>query len=134
LQQVVAAYGSAPGFGWHPKTIDPEYLRIQRPTLDFVALAKTLGGQDGEIVQQPGDVGAAVRRGVDYVLRTGQSYILDVRTAQATPPPPPAEVTAAVLPARYATQPPLDIFHRQQGRALAAAAVHGAAAQIPVIF
>jgi hypothetical protein len=39
-----------------------------------------------------------------------------------------------MLQARYATQPPLDIFHRQQGQALAAAGIHGAAATIPVIF
>jgi hypothetical protein len=64
------------------------------------------------------------------VLRTGQSYILDMRTAQTTPAPPPA----AILQARYATQPPLDIFHRQQGQALAAAPVPSAAARIPVIF
>jgi benzoylformate decarboxylase len=132
LLQVIAAYGSETG--WHPKTTDPDYLRIQRPMLDFVALAKTLGGQEGEIVQQPGDVGAAVQRGADYVLRTGQSYILDMRTAQTTPLPPPAPPPAAMLQARYATQPPLDIFHGQQGRALAATQVHGAAARIPVIF
>ena len=132
LGQVIAAYGSETG--WHPKTTDPDYLRIQRPSLDFVALAKTLGGQEGEIVQQPGDVGAAVQRGADFVLRTGQSYILDMRTAQTTPAPPPAPATAAMLQARYATQPPLDIFHRQQGQALAAAGIHGAAATIPVIF
>jgi hypothetical protein len=35
LQQVVAAYGSTPDYGWKPRTLDPEYLRLsdsqQRP-------------------------------------------------------------------------------------------------------
>jgi benzoylformate decarboxylase len=134
LQQVIAAYGSAPGYGWRPKTTDPDYLRIERPTFDFVALAKTIGGQEGEIVQQPVRVGTAVQRGVDYVLRTGRSYILDMRTAPATPPPPPTELTAAALPARYALQPPLDFFHRERAGAVAATVGLGAAANVPVIF
>lgn len=133
LQQVVAAYGSAPGFGWHPKTDNPDYLRLDRPTLDFVALAKALGGQEGEIVRQPGKVRAAVRRGVDYVLQTQQSYILDMRTALATPTPPPTEGTAIALQARYVAQPPLDIFHRQTAP-LSAAMPPSVAAPVPVII
>lgn len=134
LQQVVTAYGSAPGCGWHPKTMDPEYLRIERPTLDFAALAKTLGGQEGEIVRQPGDVPAAVRRGVDYVLQMGRSYILDMRMDQATPPPPSVGGKAAAPSVRYAAQPPLDFFHRTQAKGLVASARSGAEPNIPVIF
>lgn len=85
LKQVVAAYGSAPGYGWHPETEDPDYLRIQRPKIDFVALARAFGGQEGEIVTSPGDVEAAVRRGVEHVLTTRRSFILDMRTGQNTP-------------------------------------------------
>ena len=133
LQQVIAAYGSAPGFGWHPKTGDPEYLRIQRPALDFVALAKALGGQDGEIVQQPADVAAAVRRGIEYVLQTQQSYILDMRTAQAPPTTPPTEVPATSMLARYIAQPPLDMVHRQAVQTRAEASL-GVVPNVPVIF
>ncbi|HEX8354160.1 MAG TPA: thiamine pyrophosphate-dependent enzyme, partial [Pyrinomonadaceae bacterium] len=148
LQQVIAAYGSAPGYGWQPKSKDPDYLRIQRPEMDFVALARALGGQEGEVVKLPGDVKAAVRRGVEYVLRSRQSYILDMRTAQATPAPPPteatAEATAETAPAmskaleRYAAQPPLDVFHRRRSagsaEALADAEAPPATPNVPLIF
>jgi benzoylformate decarboxylase len=133
LQQVVAAYGSAPGFGWHPKTDDPEYLRIQRPSLDFVALAKAFGGQDGEIVKHPDDVGAAVRRGIDYVLQRQQSYILDMRMAQATPTSPPTEATPTSIPLRYVAQPPLDVVHRETLKALPETAVPVALPNVPII-
>lgn len=134
LQQVIAAYGSAPGYGWQPKTTDPEYLTIQRPTFDFVALAKAIGGQEGEIVRLPGDVRAAVRRGVDYVLREQRSYILDMRTAQATPTPPSTGLTATQTFARYAMQPPLDAFHQQAANDQADDAGPGTIPNIPVIF
>ncbi len=133
LQQVVAAYGSAPGYEWHPKTMTPEYLTIVRPTLDFVALAKALGGQQGEIVHLPGEVKAAVRRGVDYVLKTGQSYILDTRTAKATPATPPLEVPQTQMTARYALQPPLDFYHRQKSKALLRG-TGSVPVNVPVIF
>ena len=134
LKQVVAAYGQAPGFGWHPKTDNPEYLRLERPRLDFVALAKALGGQEGEIVKLPEDVGAAVRRGVDYVLQTEQSYILDMRTAQDTPSTPPTELTTAKMLARYISQPPLDIFHRQTPKAAPRATAQDPVVNVPIIF
>lgn len=122
LQQVVAAYGAAPGYNWHPKTLDPDYLRIERPTIDFVALAKCLGDLTGEVVQHPGDVAAAIGRGIDHVLRSRQSYILDMRTAEATPTPPAVGALAAALPMRYAAQPPLDIFHSKAPGLAAASA------------
>jgi benzoylformate decarboxylase len=134
LKQVVAAYGSAPGFEWQPKTDNPDYLRIEKPKMDFVALAKAIGGQEGEVVKLPADVGAAVRRGVDYVLRTEQSYILDMRTAQDTPATPPAEVTDTKMLARYISQPPLDIFHRQAAKATRDAVVPGPEVNVPIIF
>jgi benzoylformate decarboxylase len=122
LQQVIQAYGSAPGYGWHPKTTDPEYLRIERPKMDFVALAKAFGDHQGEIVRHPGEVHDAIRRGVDSVLNGRRSYILDMRTAQDTPPPPPTQTPEAAaaqrqlslsrMLERYVSQPPLDFFHR----------------------
>jgi benzoylformate decarboxylase len=120
LQQVVSAYGAAPGYGWHPKTDDPEYLRIQRPRLDFVALARALGGQDGEIVTHPGEVEASVRRGVEYVLNHRRSFILDARTGQNTPAPPPTEAAPDRRLARHAAQPSLDVAHRRalRGRSI----------------
>ncbi|AFY43923.1 Benzoylformate decarboxylase [Nostoc sp. PCC 7107] len=111
LQQVIDAYGSSEGYGWKPKTNDPEYLRIEKPQLDFVALAKAFGGQEGEIVKSPQDVGIAVRRGIEYVLSTQRSYILDMRTAQATPTPPSTDIETFQVSARYLTQPPLNFFH-----------------------
>lgn len=132
LQQVIAAYGSAPGYEWHPKTVDPEYLRIHRPTLDFVALAKALGGQDGEVVRGPQEVAGAVQRGINHVLETGESYILDMRTAQDTPTPPPTEATTTQMIARYIGQPSLDLVHRRIEKRLMGA-VPGTP-NVPVIF
>jgi benzoylformate decarboxylase len=123
LQQVVAAYGSAPGYGWTPKTMAPEYLRLQRPKLDFVALARAIGGQDGEIVTAPGEVEAAVRRGVEHVLSTRRSFILDARTVKDTPAPPPLAAAPDGALVRYTAQPALDIAHRPAARAGLAARV-----------
>lgn len=134
LQQVVAAYGSAPGYEWQPKTDNPGYLRIERPRMDFVALAKALGGQDGEVVKRPEEVGAAIRRGVDYVLQQPRSYILDMRTAPDTPTTPPTEAAPSQMLARYVSQPPLDIFHRRAAKGLLKATVSDAGPNVPVIF
>ncbi|HEX2081401.1 MAG TPA: thiamine pyrophosphate-binding protein [Longimicrobium sp.] len=146
LQQVVAAYGSAPGYGWQPKSLDPDYLLIQRPEMDFVALARALGGQPGEVVRHPGEVGAAVRRGVEHVLHRKQSYILDMRTAPSTPTPPPTEAapqaaaadTTRRMLARYVSQPPLNFFHGRAGLQAAASldaepAAGGAPPNVPVV-
>lgn len=122
LQQVVQAYGSAPGYEWHPKTMDPDYLRIQRPKMDFVTLAAAFGGHSGEVVRDPAHVGDAIRRGVDSVLQQHKTYILDMRTAKETPAPPPTEApqsarvqraALAQMVERYVSQPPLDFVHRQ---------------------
>jgi benzoylformate decarboxylase len=133
LQQVVAAYGSAPGYGWQPKTDNPDYLRLQRPTLDFVALAQAFGGHAGEIVRQPLQVAAAVERGVDYVLREQRSYVLDMRTAQDPPPTPSTQVISASPTERYHAQPPTDIFHHaSSGGSLKAAAL--SMPRVPLVF
>lgn len=126
LQQVVAAYGSAPGYEWTPKTMDPSYLRLERPKLDYVALAKAFGGQTGEIVEMPGNVKDAIERGIDYVLSNRSSYILDMRIAADTPSTP---TTPAKTTLHYFRQPVLDIFHKQELKSAALESVNG---EIPV--
>jgi benzoylformate decarboxylase len=115
LQQVIQAYGSAPGYGWQPQTTDPEYLRIQRPDLDFVALARAFGIASGQVVNSPAEVKQALKAGIEHVLGRKEAYIIDFRTCQDTPAPPPTAGAPAPLPARYALQPPLDIFHHRAG-------------------
>jgi len=132
LQQVVAAYSLEQGYGWKPKTQDPEYLRLEKPNVDFVALAKAFGGQDGEIVESPLDVRTAVQRGIDYVLTTKKSYILDMRTAKDTPPLPSTEAKIQQMLARYVAQPPLNFFHRQNEKSLQTS-VLGLPVNVPLI-
>jgi len=103
--------------------------------MDFVTLAKALGGQKGEVVRLPDKVEAAVRRGVKYVLKNSQSYILDMRTAPDTPTPPPSPTKAmAQMMARYVSQPPLDIFHRTAAKRLRASGTADPTPNVPVIF
>gem|GEM_PF-6731178 len=72
---------------------------------------------DGEVVKAPGDVAAAVRRGIDYALTNERSYVLDIWTAQDTLVPPTTATVEAVaatgpqLASPIAAQPPLDFFH-----------------------
>lgn len=105
LKQVTAAYESDPAYGWFPRTDDPDYLRIERPQIDFVTLAKAFGLKAGEVVEHAGDVASAVHRAVDYVLTTGQSFVLDMRVTPSIPPPNP------VPSERYSAQPPLNYAH-----------------------
>lgn len=132
LQQVVGAYGKAPGFEWHPKTMDPDYLRINRPKINFVTLAAAFGDHVGEVVREPHEVAEAIRRGVDCVLNENRSYILDMRTAQDTPPAPPTEAAPNAagedstarkalrkMLTRYVSQPPIDFYHSQAAAPLA---------------
>jgi benzoylformate decarboxylase len=123
LQQVVAAYGKAPGYNWNPKTLDPPYLRLERPQLDFVNLAKAFGVENGEIVRTPGEVNDAVQRGIDHVLNNNTSYILDMRIAQNTPATP---TNPTAYERRYTLQPALDIFHRSKLKAAALKAAKAA--------
>lgn len=134
LQQVIAAYGSAPGYEWEPKTTDPEYLRINRPKFDFVALANAFGGEAGEVVQKPADVRDAVLRGVEYVLANNKSYILDMRTAQNTPPPASAPEAEQLMLKRYRDQPPLDFFHKHTVEALLKSSGVSIPANTPSLF
>jgi benzoylformate decarboxylase len=120
LQQVVGAYGGAPGYQWHPATNDPGYLRIDRPRFDFVAVARAFGVDQGEVVKKPADVKAAIQRGVDYVLANNRSYILDIHTAKDTPAAPPTDkALLKEMYKRYQEQPPLDFFHNAALKAAA---------------
>jgi benzoylformate decarboxylase len=131
LQQVIAAYGTAEGYEWQPATTDPEYLRINRPKFDFVTLAKAFGGEAGEVVEAPANVQDAISRGVDYVLSSNKSYILDMRTAQDTPPPATKQKFRDELYKRYIDQPPLDFFHQKQEKAAFFATAEGTAVAVP---
>ncbi|NER00421.1 MAG: thiamine pyrophosphate-binding protein [Cyanothece sp. SIO2G6] len=113
LQEVITAYGNAPGYNWKPKTPDPDYLRLEYPKIDFVSLAKAYGIADGQVIKQPKDVCQAVKIGVGHVLTKKTSYILDMRIAQETPAPPPSsqEVKKKEYLQRYYSQPPLNVFH-----------------------
>lgn len=112
LQQVVAAYGSAPGYGWKPKTMDPSYLRLERPKMDFVNLAKAFGGEHGEVVHTPATVKEAIERGINHVLNNKTSYILDMRIASNTPAiKVKSNDTTFMVDKRYALQPALNVFY-----------------------
>jgi hypothetical protein len=80
------------------------------------------------------------------VLREKRSYILDMRTAQATPTTPPTKASAEAEPADairrmlagYVSQPPLDFFHRRPVLKAAAESesespADGAPPNVPVI-
>jgi benzoylformate decarboxylase len=138
LRQVIQAYGSAPGYGWRPVTEDPDYLRIERPRMDLVAVAKAFGGHSGETVRRPGDVRDAIHRGLDSVLGEGKTYVLDMQTAQDPPAPPAPRDAKALLAAaleRYASQPPIDYYHFHGApRALAAEAGPRPEIRFPLIF
>jgi benzoylformate decarboxylase len=114
LQQVIAAYGTAPGYMWQPQTADPAYLRIERPDVDFLALAKSYGVTAGARVTKPKEVMRAVEEAVDHVLKKKTPYVLEIREAQSPqqPPTPPktAESREAAQPRRFALQPPLNMF------------------------
>jgi len=126
LAQVIGAYGKAPGYNWNPATPDPDYLKLERPDIDFVALAKAFGGEYGEIVKGPAEVKAAIERGVDHVLNKRSSYILDMRLASNTPNTP---VNPTAAEHRYARQPVLDIFHRSKIKGTALRSAKGTASK-----
>lgn len=117
LQQVVGAYGQAPGYNWHPVTMTPEYLLITKPTFNFVDLARTFGVSAGLVVEKPAHVKDALRQGIEHVLTHKKSFVIDMRTDHTTPatPAPPAEERPheARLLQRFIQQPPLDIYYHE---------------------
>ncbi|HJQ39817.1 MAG TPA: thiamine pyrophosphate-binding protein [Thermoanaerobaculia bacterium] len=133
LQQVVDAYGKAPGYEWNPKTLWPDYLTIKRPKVDFLSVAKGLGGIEGEKVKMPAEVKEAVRRGVDYVLKNKRAYLLDMRIAQDTDTAPTTIVPDEILE-RYLAQPPIDFVHQISRKQVLSLLQTGRSPNIPVIF
>ncbi|XXF76196.1 thiamine pyrophosphate-binding protein [Myxococcaceae bacterium GXIMD 01537] len=111
LQQVVTAYGDAPGYGWKPVTMTPEYLTLRDPEFSFVDLAKSFGVPNGRVVKRPDEVRTALREAMEHVLTLRQSYVLDVRLDH-TPPPPPADGKSKSLKSTrtFAGPPPLDAW------------------------
>jgi benzoylformate decarboxylase len=134
LQTIISVYGSAPGYMWQPVTPDPSYLYIERPDVDFLALAKSFGVANGARVTDPAKVLAAVEAAVDHVLREKTSYVLDVREAQnssAAPSTSDAQPAAtAAVPHALQSQPPLDIFHHRGRQPV----YDGVPANVPLIF
>ena len=112
--------------------MDPPYLRLERPQLDFVSLAKAFGGENGEVVETPGAVKDAIRRGIDHVLTQPTSYILDMRIAGNTPTAPS---TSDAITAYYSKQPVLDYFHKDAVKTKLLSAGNGhIPSNIPSIF
>jgi benzoylformate decarboxylase len=103
LGQVVSAYGAAPGYEWHPVTLEPEYLTIRNPNFSFVELARSFGVTQGRVVTTPHEVKAALKEGIDCVRLRGQSFVLDVRLDPVSPLGPSA--AAATTGARAAISP-----------------------------
>jgi benzoylformate decarboxylase len=99
LQQVVAAYGAAPGFNWNPVSMHPEYLTIRKPNFDFVKLAAAFGVEHGRVVCRPDEVLDALREGADHVLKSKTPYVLGVRLAHWAPlsPTDPTKERALAL-------------------------------------
>ena len=127
LGQVTAAYEADPAYGWYPKTNDPEYLRLERPKIDFVALARAFGVQAGEVVTHARDVAAAVARGISHVLETGESFVLDVHITPSSLPAKPA------VSERYSAQPRLHTPTLVKGKGLLRAAPPAPHAGVQVI-
>jgi len=78
-------------------------------------------------------VKAAVRKGVDYVLKNKKAYLLDMRIARDTPTTPTTTVPDDVLE-RYISQPPIDVVHQVTRKQVQALAQEGASPNIPIIF
>lgn len=125
LGAVVASYGKAPGYCWEPVSIDPSYLKIMGPDLNFLDLAKAFGVSHGDRVADPALVKAAVEAGVAHVLKEKTSYVIEVLSdpavAQEGPPPVTSSARSLIASSRGEAsppleQPPVDTFYQAQGR------------------
>lgn len=130
LQQVIGAYGKAPGYMWQPQTTNPSYLRIERPEVDFLSLARSFGVTAGARVTKPKDVMRAVEDAVDHVLKRRTAYVLEIREEQSPPAPPPTAEAPPAVPKRFALQPPLNMLTRNLAEAVGARVPMS----VPVIF
>ncbi|HEX8264514.1 MAG TPA: thiamine pyrophosphate-binding protein [Pyrinomonadaceae bacterium] len=125
LVAVVRYYADDPNYGWRPVSMEPSYLKIQQPDINFVELAKVFGVSNGRRVVEPGEVMAALQEGFEHVLTQKQSFVVEVfsdpNPSSATPDvlPKSAEAETALKASAAATDeasdaeppPPLDIFY-----------------------
>jgi benzoylformate decarboxylase len=125
LATVVEAYGCAQGYEWQPVSSDPEYLKIRRPHLDFLQLARSFGVDHGEKVTDPGRVKAAIDSGVEHVLTKKTSYVIEILSDPAVTPdgPQPEPSPARTFVPRAAQvgemsppleQPPIDVYYHAE--------------------
>ncbi len=97
---MVSTYGDNPDYGWKPvkpDTMAPDYLTIQKPGVDFLALARAFGVPDGQRVQDPRDVRSALKAGFEHVLNQKRSYVVELFSNPDPKPdqPEPKSVSAA---------------------------------------
>jgi benzoylformate decarboxylase len=114
LGTIVQVYGQTLGYQWEPRTINPDYLTINDPQPDFVGLAKAMAGIEGRHIEGPADVESAVGDAVRYVLETGKSFVLEIKTVGLSAqqqPPKTNDAHEAVLTPSLRTQPHLDWVH-----------------------
>ena len=115
LGTVIQLYGNAEGYRWQPVTTDPAYLKLMKPDIDFVALAKAFGVNHGTHVREPRDVKAALEAGVDHVLNNRTPFIVELFTDPAPiPDQPQMAARIAAAGARGPVQPPIDIFFHEE--------------------
>ena len=112
LGTIVQVYGEALGYDWKPRTMDPGYLTIRGPQPDFVGIAKAMAGIEGKRIEHPAEVQPAVSDAVRYVLETGKSFVLEIKTVglSSQQEPPDTNDDRAVTPS-LRTQPHLDWVH-----------------------
>ncbi len=77
------AYNMNRAFGWLKGGAQAELKKdmltyLGDPDVDFTLLAKA-HSIEGEVVNEPGELGAAIKRGIDST-RAGKAYLLDVHT------------------------------------------------------
>ncbi|KAK6211334.1 hypothetical protein QIS74_04978 [Colletotrichum tabaci] len=112
LGSIVQVYGQALGYDWTPRTMNPGYLTIRDPQPDFVGIAKAMAGIEGKHIEHPAEVEPAVCDAIRYVLETGKSFVLEVKTVglSSQQGPPNTDDAGAVTPS-LRKQPHLDMVH-----------------------
>ncbi|EAQ84253.1 hypothetical protein CHGG_10657 [Chaetomium globosum CBS 148.51] len=113
LGTIVQVYGEAMGYDWKPRTMDPGYLTIRGPQPDFVGIAKAMAGIEGKHIERPHEVNWAVGEAVRYVLETGKSFVLEIKTVglSSQQQPPDTNDDRAIITPSLWTQPHLDWVH-----------------------
>jgi benzoylformate decarboxylase len=113
LEAAVNYYKGDP-YGWQPVSLQPSYLKIEKPDIDFVALARAFGVERGRRVESPEEVKGALAEGLKYVMEEKKAYVIDLFTEQD-----PTTATPVILPEAERVSlvrgmekpPPLDMFY-----------------------